>query len=262
MTERLREQQYTLARHLRDPARHAPPPGIEERRLRVYRELFFGSIESLLAGSFPVIRQTLDETRWHALVRAFYAEHRSQTPLFTRIAAEFVAFVQRYRALRDDAPWLAELAHYEWVEIDLQLSDTPAPAHRPDGDLLDAIPLLSPQALALGYRWPVNLIGPHLQPRTPPQLPTLLLVHRDTAHDVRFAQIAPLTYRLLQSLHSHRWSGRRHLRALADETGADADELQTQGLALLERLREQGIVLGTAADDAPPPSSTSTRSDP
>ncbi|MFD0323307.1 HvfC family peptide modification chaperone [Lysobacter gummosus] len=87
-------------------------------------------------------------------------------------------------------------------------------------------------------------------------------MHRDAGHEVRFAQIAPLTYRLLQSLHNHRWSGRRHLHALAEETGGDADQLQAQGLALLERLREQGIVLGTAADDAPPPSSTSTRSDP
>ena len=30
-----------------------PPAGIEERRLRVYRELFFNAIESLLANSFP-----------------------------------------------------------------------------------------------------------------------------------------------------------------------------------------------------------------
>ncbi|NQD78459.1 DUF2063 domain-containing protein, partial [Pseudomonas sp. CrR7] len=38
MNETLREQQYTLARHLRDPQRHAPPPGLEARRLKVYCE--------------------------------------------------------------------------------------------------------------------------------------------------------------------------------------------------------------------------------
>src|SRR5690606_19660415 len=95
MSERLREQQFTLARHLRDPAGHAPPPGIENRRLQVYRELFYGAIEGLLAGSFPVIRRTLGEARWHARVRDFYAHHRCQTPLFTEIAEEFVAYLQQ-----------------------------------------------------------------------------------------------------------------------------------------------------------------------
>src|SRR6478609_1836011 len=86
MSELLREQQFSLARHLRDPQRHAPPSGIEARRLKVYRELFYGAIEGLLAGSFPVLRQTLGEPRWHARVHDFYANYRSQTPLFTEIA--------------------------------------------------------------------------------------------------------------------------------------------------------------------------------
>ncbi|MEH6419878.1 HvfC family RiPP maturation protein [Pseudomonas sp. CGJS7] len=243
MSERLRQQQYALARHLRDPSRHAPPPGLEDRRLRIYRELFFGSIESLLAGSFPVLRQTLDESAWRTLVRAFYAEHRSATPLFTRIAAEFVDFVQGYPALDDSAPWLAELAHYEWVEIDLQLSDAALPAHRRDGDLLDSVLLLSPLAMPLGYRWPVDAIGPQFQPLAPPEQPTLLLVHRDAALQVRFARIAPMAYRLLTSLQTDARSGRAHLDALAQETGGDPASVQAQGLALLQRMREDSIVL-------------------
>ena len=86
LRDTLREQQFTLARHLRDPAGHPPPPGIEERRVRVYRELFFNNIEGLLASGFPVIHEILGETKWKALVRAFYVDHRSQTPLFTEIA--------------------------------------------------------------------------------------------------------------------------------------------------------------------------------
>ena len=96
LRDTLREQQFTLARHLRDPADHPPPPGIEERRVRVYRELFFNNIEGLLASGFPVIHDILGEAKWKALVRTFYADHRSQTPLFTEIAAEFVAFVEPF----------------------------------------------------------------------------------------------------------------------------------------------------------------------
>ncbi|MGH8083082.1 MAG: HvfC family RiPP maturation protein, partial [Lysobacter sp.] len=193
-----------------------------------------------------VLRQTLGDASWRTLVRAFYAEYRSATPLFTRIAAEFVAFVQHYDALQDSAPWLAELAHYEWVEIDLQLSDAPLPAHSAQADPLDAIPLLSPYALVLGYRWPVTRIGPDYQPSEPPQQPTLLLVHRDAGFEVQFAEIAALTYRLLGSLQMQRWTGRRHLQALAEEAGGDAGEIQQHGLALLRQLRDQGVVLVAA----------------
>ena len=108
MTE-LREQQFTLARHLRDPQRHPAPPGIEARRLKVYRELFYGAIEGLLAGSFPVMRRTLGDQVWHARVRDFYANYRSQTPLFTEIAECFIDYLQ---GVELDTPWQLELAHY------------------------------------------------------------------------------------------------------------------------------------------------------
>ncbi|MCF3999457.1 putative DNA-binding domain-containing protein, partial [Pseudomonas aeruginosa] len=69
MDERLRQQQFSLARHLRDPLGNAPPSDIEERRLRVYRELFYNAIEGLLASGFPRLRGLLGEQQWHGLVR-------------------------------------------------------------------------------------------------------------------------------------------------------------------------------------------------
>jgi len=231
MYETSREQQFMLARHLRDPVRHAPPPGIEERRLKVYRELFYGAIEGLLASSFPVLSQTLGEQRWHARVRDFYANYRSQTPLFTEIAEAFIDYLQ---GIEVDAPWQLELAHYEWVEARLYLSDAEDPPHDPQGDLLQGEPLLSCTARVLAYRWPVERIGPDYQPEQPPEQPTLLLVYRDADLQVRFARLAPMAYRLLAEVSG---SGRERLR----RSGGD----QTEGLAMLESLRAQGVVIGT-----------------
>ena len=67
MADALRDQQYALARHVRDPGAHPPPPGIEDRRLAIYRDLFLNGIDSLLAGNFPVIRRTLGDEAWGAL---------------------------------------------------------------------------------------------------------------------------------------------------------------------------------------------------
>ncbi|QWP74977.1 putative DNA-binding domain-containing protein [Lysobacter sp. K5869] len=248
MSERLRRQQFALTRHLRDPNRYAPPPGIEERRLRIYRELLIGSVEGLLAGGFPVLRATLGEASWRALVRRFYAAHRCATPLFPQVGGEFVQFLQSRRGAVRGLPWLAELAHYEWAEAAVLSCDDATPAHDRDGDLLAGAPLLAPWAQPLAYRWPVQRIGPEYQPRRAPNAPTLLLVHRDGEGDAQFSELAPLSYRLLDALRTQRRSGAAHLRALAAEAGAPADALLEDGRIALEQWRAQGVVLGTAHD--------------
>ncbi|HDS1679711.1 TPA: putative DNA-binding domain-containing protein [Pseudomonas putida] len=231
MHEVLREQQLCLARHLRDPERHAPPVGLEDRRLKLYRELFYGGIEALLAGSFPVLCKTLGDQCWHARVHDFYANYRCRSPLFTRVADAFVDYLQ---GIEPDTPWQRELAHYELIESQLYLSDAQDPDHDPHGDLLQGEPLLSNTARVLAYRWPVERIGPAYQPVEPPALPTLLLVYRDAALQVRFARLSPMAYRLLTEVQG---TGRERLCALAAD--------QQEGLALLENLRDQGVVIGT-----------------
>lgn len=247
--DRLHEQQFALARHLRDPARFPPPEGVEERRLAIYRDLFFNNIENLLAGNFPVIRKTLGDPAWRALVRRFYAEHRSHTPLFPQIAGEFIRFLQENDAHATWPSWLPDLAHYEWVELALQIADDIPPPHDADGDLLDGVPLASPFAWPLAYRWPVTHIGPDFQPTQPPPAPTLLLVRRDANHRVRFAALSPLAYRLFEHLQEGGHSGRELLLALATEAGAPLDDdFLAQGQAMLERMHEEGSVLGTRRD--------------
>jgi hypothetical protein len=243
----LADQQLQLARHLRDPERHPPPPGFEPRRLAVYRELFFNNVEGLLAGSFPVLVQTLGEPRWRALVRSFYATPCSHTPLFAEVAREFVRFLQE-RVEPEDPGWLAELAHYEWVELALQTLDEEAPAFEPAADLLQLVPVVSPAAWALAYRWPVQRIGPDYQPDAPDVEPTLLLVRRDADHQVRFAEISPLVYRLFELLGEGTRSGRETLVMLAAEAQApDPEAFAAAGSAMLERLRAEGSLLGARA---------------
>jgi len=242
----LREQQFAFARHLRDPSTNPPPAGIEDRRLAIYRELFYNNVEGLLAGNFPVIRKTLDDPDWHGLVHAFHAGHRCHTPLFTEIGREFIRFLET-RAAGIDAPWLAELAHYEWVELALQIADDEVTEHDPGGDLLAGVPFVSPMARALAYRWPVPLIGPGYRPDTIPEQPTLLLVRRDMRGDVRFAEISPLVYRMLQLLaETSERSGRETLFALSLEAVAnDVQQFMEDGATMLQRLRDEGTILGT-----------------
>lgn len=257
---RLRTQQLAFAAHLRDP-QHAPAPaGIEDRRLAVYRELFYNSLEGILAGQFPVLRRLRGDAFWHGLVRDFYREHRCHTPLFTAIGEEFILYLQRRQQEgRGDPAFLAELAHYEWVEMALALEEAEpeALAADPHGELLDGVPVLSPLAWPLAYRFPVHCIRPDHQPEQPPEVPTFLLVLREPSGQVGFKAIDATGYRLLQRLADNPsgLSGRRILEELAAEAGlapSAAAEFVARGRRLLQALRERGAVLGTA----PPARST------
>jgi hypothetical protein len=253
---RLHAQQTAFAAHLRDPATAPAPAGIEERRLQIYRELFYNNIDSLLAGNFPVIRALRGDDAWHALVRDFYREHRSHTPLFPEIGREFLRHLEsRQQADAGDPPFLLELAHYEWVELALSLDDADLAALDVDrdGDLLDGVPLPSPLAWPLAYRWPVHRIAATYQPDTPPEHPTFLLVLRDRSDEVRFKQIDALAYTLLQALHENlqrepaeRSNGRDLLQRLAQQLGSDTEDMfLANGAALLRQLHERDAILGT-----------------
>ncbi|BAN48770.1 DUF2063 domain-containing protein [Metapseudomonas resinovorans] len=246
MDKVLHEQLMSLARHVRDPGHNPPPPGIEARRLAVYRQLFFGNVQSLLTGGFPVMSASLGARQWRALIEVFYARYRCRTPLFTEIALEFVEFLETADAAPPDLPpWAVELAHYEWVETALLLSDQQEPAHDPEGDLLGGVPVLSGLAWPLGYQWPVSDLGPGHLPTQAPTEPTLLLARRGADNQVHFSRLAPLAHGLLASLQAHDRTGRQHLAALAEAIGVDHQAILPQGLALLENLRAQGVVLGT-----------------
>jgi hypothetical protein len=237
--ELLHAQQAALAAHLRDPAHAPPPPGLEDRRLAIYRELVFSNLESLLGGSFPVASRVLGETAWHALVRAFLRDHRSPTPLFPELPREFVRFLEaRAGAGAGDAPWLAELAHYEWIEVALEFAEAdPLPPATPGADPLVARLAVSPLAWPLAYAWPVHRLREDFLPTEAPPQPTCLLVQRDDAGRVHFHEIGAVAFRLLERIgDTAPATGAQHLLALADEAGADPAEFPALAAPLLRDL--------------------------
>lgn len=250
MDKTLEQQLLCLAHYVRDPAGSAPPPGIETRRLAIYRRLFYGNIESMLAAGFPVLCASLGASPWHQLVQDFYAHYRCQTPLFTELASEFVLYLEQGASERLNLPlWLTELAHYERVESELLLSPSQSTVFNPATDPLDTVLVLSELAWPLAYQWPVCDIGPeyllkeHL-PKPPLPEPTLLLAHRKADHKVHFSRLAPLAYTLLVSVQQQHWTGRQHLTALADSMSVTLDAVLPAGQALLEQLLLQGVISG------------------
>lgn len=243
-----RQFQREFTAHIRDPRVHPRPEGVPARRMKVYNELLYNNLESFLLGCFPVCRHLLGKRRWGKLVRDFFRDHVSHTPYFRQIPEEFLKYLQDEWQRPEDTPaFLPELAHYEWVELELDTSNADAdlPPHTAAGDLLAGRPLLNPVLRVLAYRWPVHRLSPRYQPVDPPEVPTFVLAFRDAELNVRFSAINSASARLLNLLQEEPGStGADVLARLAAEMGMDSAALSQHGADMLQDMHRQGAILG------------------
>jgi hypothetical protein len=242
------EKQHAFAAHIRDPLRNPPPEGVEDRRMAIYRELFFNNLKNLLSQTFPVLKKLHSKEKWNSLVRKFMAQHKSDTPYFLEIPQEFMQFLQHeYELQDDDFPFLLELAHYEWVELALSISQEENDFELdPDGDLLAGIPVKSRLAWSFSYRFPVHRISVEYLPDEPGEQPTFLAVCRRSNDDMDFMELNPVTARLLDLIaDNERATGRELLEALAREIGyADTEAFVQHGKAAMEQMYDAEIIIG------------------
>lgn len=235
--------QRAFGRHLRDPQHTPRPAGVPARRMAIYNELLFNNLCGFLDPCFPVCRALLGESRWRRLCRTFYRDWPSHTPWFREIPREFARYLAAGGISQRLPAWLAELAHYEWAELAIDVMDCTIPAHDPAGDLLAGPVALNPALLNLAYAWPVHRIGPDYRPRKAQS--THLAVYRDADDAVQFSAINAVTARLLALLAAAPTTGETAIRQIAAELQHPApDQLLAHGAALLDDLRRQGIVLG------------------
>lgn len=247
--ERMLRLQEAFAAHLRDPERCPPPSGLEERRMAIYRRLFFGNLRNLIARNFPVLKRLLDDSEWDQLIRQLMVEHRSTTPLFPEIGSELLAFIAgKGQSWLDARPWMAELIHWEYLE-------TLARLHEAEVSLWEELPLersryapvLNP-TLQLGrYRYPVHQIRPAFIPSAPLEEPINLLVFRRYDDQIGFERVNDMALRLLLLMQSNPGTtGLVLLQLLAEELSIEPKEHTIENAwSLLKHLSQQGVIAPT-----------------
>ena len=249
-----KQHQYAFTAHIRDPLNNSMPDGIEDRRMNIYRELLYNNVEGFIASGFPVIRRIYKDDDWHRMVRDFFANHQSTSPYFLEISQEFMDYLQNERKPQPEDPaGLFELAHYEWVEMALHVSDESIDMADIDanGDLLSGRPVFSPLAWPLMYQYPVHTMGPENLPDEAPEQATFLVVYRNRKDQVKFLEINPVTARLIGLLHDNSsYTGNDAIAVNAEQmSNIDQAVIRQGGKAALEELHSLGIILGTARDN-------------
>ena len=241
---RLKEQQALFVEAIRNPGKALPPPGVQVDQMKVYRELFFNNIESFLASGFPTLKKVMAAS-WIGLVDDFFSHHRSESPLFIEIGNEFVRYLSEERGYQPEDPcFMAELAHYEWVELHLFVHEGVLSGREGLSPELtpDARVRLSEVSLPLAYRYPVHQIDSdtefHLS-----ESPTFFLAYRDDHENVIFKELNWATYRLLEFLKMHPGARIEELLSVvAEEASLDLTFMRPFGLELFKTLVQDGAI--------------------
>jgi len=247
---KFKQLQYEFTRHVRNPEKHPRPADIEERRMKIYNELLFNNVEDFMSNGFPVLREITSDEKWTRMIRDYFENHKATTPLFLEMTREFLKYLMHERiAEEDDFPFMLELAHYEWVELGLSISDQEPDLSKieSDGDLLEGKPVLSPVAWPLSYSYPVHKIDPDFLPEQPDEQPAHFVVYRDSDDEIHFLEINPVTAHLLQMIASDSGkTGKEMLIGIAEQLQHPNPQVVIQGgLQILHDLKTRGVILGT-----------------
>lgn len=243
------QQQYRFAAHIRDPEQNPCPNDIEARRMKIYCELFYNNIEGFIASTYPVLRSIMPDEKWHAMIRDYFARHRSYTPLFPEMPREFLKYLEHERVPDpEDPPFMQELAHYEWVELALSILDEKIDQYKVNihGDVLTGVPVVSPLSWLLNYRFPVHKISVEFQPLTSEEA-THLIVYRDNSDKIHFIEANLVTARLMQLMIDNECeNGQTLLAQIAVELNHPQPDIVIDGGGeIMNDLRCRGVLLGT-----------------
>ena len=194
------DTQYAFMQHIKNPEAHPFDGGIEERRLKIYRELFFNNIMGFLSSGFPVLKSLYCEQRWAALGRKFFIQHTCRSPYFIDISKEFVEYLSsEYEICDFDPVFMRELAHYEWLELDVSVRKSSQSAQVWDGYSPVTQVQMSDLATLVSYQYPVHQISADFQPTQASEV-VYLVIYRDVTDEVNFTLVNAVSAHLLNSI--------------------------------------------------------------
>ncbi len=244
-TPEFQQLQRQLLNYLRQPQAASVPAGFAPERLAIYRELLYNKFDESLSTCFPVIHSILSRDSWRTLVLDFIAGHQCLSPYYRQIPDEFVQYLHQERERPGDLPFLAELAHFEWMELQLSIAEAEPVTitSLSDAQLLSGAPVFAPVMQLLHYHWPVQEISPAFLPEETPAALTHILGFRNNDDQVQFIALNPATAQLVMLLQKG-LSGQQALQEMKGElTDEQFIELTLFGRQILADLHHQGAII-------------------
>jgi uncharacterized protein len=246
------QTQQAFIAHIKDPANNAAPDGIEDRRMAIYRELFFNNVQGFVSSAFPVLASLYSHSNWQALVRQFFVQYQCTSPYFLHIAEHFLHFLQQdYQPAATDPVFQLDLAHYEWAELYLATKQPSRPqVVLVPSEVSTAKLCLTELAMVLAYPFPVHQISLQYQPVAAGEVQCYLL-YRNGEDEVKFVLINQLTAALLQTLQQTPGATITELvqQLLPLLPQFDAGQLMQGATTLLQDFAAKGVLVSFQAEE-------------
>ena len=251
---RFKQLQQQFAGHIRSPQGIDRPADVDERHMSIYRDLFFKNIMGFLSGGFPVLAEIMGEERWLDIGREFFIRHHNKTPYFLEISREFLLFLENeFTPNEQDPDYLYELAHYEWLELFVDVEPESELEGKTDhvnvqavtetAVILSCIPVLSAVVEGFLYQYPVHQIS--VANQNPEASQTALIVFRKQDDEVGFTETNPFTLQLLALLKEGGRTGEEVLNLLLRQNNLEGHEAAySGGVGILDQWLQQGIIWG------------------
>ena len=218
--------------------------------MKIYNELFYNNVEDFIANTYPVLKSIMSDNDWQEMIRDYFKNHLSHTPLFPEMPREFLKYLENERNNPNDPPFITELAHYEWVELALMTSDLDQDINwnniDKDGDLLNGQVVLSPLAWPLSYQFPVQQISTDFIPEYPSEQENYILVYRDINDVVLFMELNPITAHLIQTINENtKLTTLQILENIARQMNHPEPNIIIEGGSqIIQDLKKRNIILG------------------
>ncbi|MCZ8530011.1 HvfC family RiPP maturation protein [Alteromonas sp. PRIM-21] len=205
MTQSFQRTQKSFVEAIKDPQTYRDTDRDNARRMKIYQSLFFNNIDNFVSTGFPVLKSIVlklyGEKGWESVVRQFFIEHECRSPYFAEISKEFVEYLSTAPSFGLDLPdFIAELAHYEWLELDVSIRKNEEDIEFYTQDHAVNAIRVSPYASLAAYHFEVHLIGEDYIPEQPAQEQQFYVVYRDRDYNVQFAHVNPVTAILVNTL--------------------------------------------------------------
>ena len=203
--------------------------------LLVYRDIARTALEDPLPDCFPITHALLEEAGlWDDCVDAFLASRSIQSPYYRDVNPAFVEWLATGEWNRERWPFLLQLAHFEYIEVEiLRWPDDPPPNNIDKAPSADSLVVFAGATRNLAYFYQVHKATK--EDPEPEAGETFLLGYRDPEGDFLYSELSAHASAFLA-----RCMDGESVGAAASALDLQVDEV----LDLLIRFREKGALSG------------------
>jgi hypothetical protein len=230
---------------------------LDNEAIELYSELIGYGHHDAIDSIYPGCAKLIGE-KWDEVVDDYLQKYPPNHWRLNMIASRFPQYVTKHGGTwLEQFPFLAELADYEWLELELMEKDIQIVCT--DACTLDSAeafakygPVVNQTLVIRQYAYPIPKIVDHLEAdelfvyQADEDKTKVAIYRHPETHFCKFLELSHLAYQVIAQAQMHKSSFKDLLeKAVMPNSGSDAQDAVVKFLELTEKLQDLGLFVGT-----------------